>query len=115
MTRSLPLAACLSVIGAIGLSACNQTSASAPAPVAAAAAPGVTPSSFSLPSGSGCAGEIARFRAVVDNDLATGHTTATVHARIRADLDGAASACTAGREAEAVRAVASTKSRFGYP
>lgn len=94
------------------LAACNQTTAPAPTAVAAS---GVTASSFRLPDGTGCAGEVARFRAVIDNDLATGHVARSVHGRMSAEVDRAGAACGAGRDAEASRLVASTRARFGYP
>jgi hypothetical protein len=97
---------------ALVVAACTQTAAPPPAP--AASASGVTPLGFALPPGSGCAGEVSRYRAVMDNDLATGHVAKAVHARITAEIDHAASACGAGRDAEAVRMIAATKARFGY-
>jgi hypothetical protein len=95
---------------------CNQTASPPPpaAPVASAAA-GVTPSTFRLPEGSGCAGEVARYRAVMANDLETGHVTRSVHDRVVAEIDRAAGACSAGRDAEAVRMIHATKAKFGYP
>lgn len=97
------------------LAACNQTAAPPPAAPQVAAAPGVTPSSFRLPEGSGCAGAVSRFRAIIDNDLATGHVAARVHAGMVADLNEASAACAAGRDAEAQRMVAAIRSRNGYP
>ena len=97
---------------AVLLAACTQTAAPPPAP--AISVSGVTPSTFALPSGSGCAGEVQRYRAVMDNDLATGHVGKTVHAKVSAEIDEAASACAAGRDAEAVRMIAATKARYGY-
>jgi hypothetical protein len=95
---------------------CNQTASPPPpaAPVASAAA-GVTPSTFRLPEGSGCAGEVARYRAVMANDLETGHVTRSVHDRVVAEIDRAGSICSAGRDAEAVRMIHATKAKFGYP
>ena len=96
---------------------CTQTAGPlpAPAPVTPTAAAGVTPSTFRLPEGSGCTGEVGRYRAVMANDLETGHVTRAVHDRVVAELDRAASACSAGRDAEAVRMVHATKAKFGYP
>ncbi|HEX8665968.1 MAG TPA: hypothetical protein VF744_18285 [Beijerinckiaceae bacterium] len=94
------------------LAACTQTAAPPPAP--AASVSGVTPSTFALPSGNGCAGEIQRYRAVMDNDLATGHVGKSVHAKVLSEVDEAATACAAGRDAEAVRMIAATKARHGY-
>lgn len=110
--RRLPIAAALLLAGAMG--AC-QTASAPPAPPPSSAPPGVTPSTFRMPAGSGCAGDVARFRAVMDNDLAVGHTVASVHARVTEEIDRAGAACAAGRDAEAVRMIAATKARFGYP
>ncbi len=110
MSRPL-LAACI----ALALAACNATTASAPpAPPPSSAPVGVTPSSFSLPAGSGCAGEVARFQAVMDNDLATGHTTKPVYDRVTAEISTARATCAGGNDAGAVRQIAATKSKFGY-
>lgn len=106
MTRPL-LAAAL----AAALAGCSQTGAPEPG---AATAPGVTPSNVSMPDRSGCAGEIARYRAVMDNDLSTGHVNKAVYDRVSADLERASAACSAGRDGEAVRLVAATRSRYGY-
>ena len=48
------------------------------------------------------------------NDLATGHVNKAVHARVSAEIDGAAAACAAGRDAEARRMIHATKLRHGY-
>ncbi len=96
---------------ALSLAACNQTASPGPA----APASGVTAASFQLPAGAGCSGEVARFRAVMDNDLATGHVARSVHGRVTGEIDRAAAACSAGRDAEAVRMIAATKARYGYP
>jgi hypothetical protein len=100
----------------LGLSACNQTS---PAPVTPPAqqisSSFVTPAGFKLPEGQGCSGDIARFRAVQDNDLQTGHVNKSVYDRIKVEVDQAAVQCSAGNDGGARSALAGTKSRFGYP
>jgi hypothetical protein len=93
---------------ALPLAACNQT-----APPAANSA-NVTPSGFRMPEGAGCQGEVARYKAVMDNDLAMGHVNQSVHARVAREIDQAAAACAAGRDAEAQRMIRATKSRYGY-
>ncbi len=98
----------------LALAACTQTAAPV-ATIAPAPGSGATSAAFRLPDGAGCAGEVARFRAVIDNDLATGHVARSVHGRMAAEVDGAGAACSAGRDAEAARLIASTKGRFGYP
>jgi len=104
---------------AMSLAGCNQTQTAAPAPSAPAPAPSsaslVTPPGFKLPEGQGCSGEIARFRAVQDNDLATGHVNQRVHDQIKGEIDQAAAVCGAGNDAGARGALAATKRRYGYP
>ncbi len=98
----------LPALAALLLAACNQTGA--PAPQAALGSPSVAPPA----GGAGCAGEIARFREVIDDDRRTGNVAASVHARLSAEVDRAAGACAAGREPDAVRQLAAAKARFGY-
>ena len=63
---------------------------------------------------SGCAGAIAQFRAVIDNDVKIGHLNKSVHSRIQPNLGGVEATCRTGRDAEAMRALAALKGRFGY-
>jgi hypothetical protein len=102
-------ALCLTGFVALPLAACNQT-ASAPAPAGA----GVTPSGFRMPEGSGCKGEVDRYRAVMSNDLAMGHVNQSVYGRVDREIGQAEAACAAGRDAEAVRMLNATKARHGY-
>jgi|SRR3712207_8580365 hypothetical protein len=95
----------LLLTGALVLAACNQT-ALAPAP----ASTGVMAGN----SSTGCKGEIDRYRAVMSNDLAMGHVNQSVYTRVDRELAQAEGACTAGREAEALRMVNATKARHGY-
>jgi hypothetical protein len=104
---------CAVVVAALLLTAC-QTASAPPAPPPSSAPVGVTPNTFAMPSGSGCAGEVARFQAVMDNDLATGHTTKGVHERVSAEIAQARSTCQAGQDGQAVAQLNATKSRFGY-
>lgn len=96
------------------LSACNSQQRPQivpPGPPASA----VTPSDFKLPEGSGCAGAIARWRAIQDNDHATGHVNQTVYAQIQGEIAEAERACSAGEDARAVSLVRASKARHGYP
>lgn len=106
-------AALLAASAALVLAACQST---APRPVAQPASPTyVTQPGFRLPEGGGCAGDLARFRAVIDNDLATGHVNREVYGRVIADLGGPEAACAAGRAGEAAAGLRAVKSRYGYP
>jgi hypothetical protein len=86
-----------------------------PAPSPEQAATGVTPNTFRMPTGSGCSGEVERFQAVIDNDLATGHTTKGVHTRVSSEISTARASCTAGNDGGAIGQIRATKARFGYP
>ena len=96
---------------ALPLAACNQT---ASGPASAPSSASVTPSSFRLPEGSGCQGEIARYRAVMSNDLAMGHVNQSVYNRVNGEIGKAEAACAAGRDGEAQRMLHATKARHGY-
>jgi hypothetical protein len=75
----------------------------------------VTPAGFKLPEGSGCSGSIARYRAIMDNDLAMGHVNQGVYNQIHNEIGEAESACSAGQEARALALVHASKARHGYP
>lgn len=98
------------LLASLALGACTQTAA-APPP---GAIPGVTPNTFHMPAGGGCSGDIARFQAVLKNDVGTGNVAQSVYDRAEPDLNRASAACSAGRDGEARSILASTKSRFGY-
>lgn len=101
---------------ALGLSlAACQTAGPPPAPPPESAPTGVTPNTFRMPAGAGCTGEVERFQAIIDNDLATGHTTKGVHDRVTAEITRARASCAAGNDAGATAQVRATRSKFGYP
>lgn len=97
-----------------GLAACNQTAPPAPAaddqPVSRLGPPG-----FKLPDGAGCTGAVNKFRAQMDYDLKTGHTTKGVFDTVNKDIDAAAALCAAGNDGAARSAIAASRSRHGYP
>jgi hypothetical protein len=106
------------LVALLALGACQTAAPPAPAPAAAKEEPrGVvpTPNSFRMPQGTGCSGDIARFRAIQANDLETGHTTRTVYNEIEAEMKKAEALCAAGNSGAASAHVRGTKSRFGYP
>lgn len=99
-----------------GLAACNTPAPQAPSQASYQSLPaGVSPSNFRLPDQPGCQGDVARFQSIIDNDLATGHTTQKVRDTVTADLARAQKACDAGRSAEASSIVSATRKKFGYP
>ena len=75
----------------------------------------VTPPSFQMPEGSGCGGDIARYRAVQENDLAMGHVAKSVYAQIKREIEAAEKICSAGQDAKASAMIHASQARHGYP
>lgn len=70
---------------------------------------------FQMPGGSGCAGVVARYRAVQDNDLAMGHVAKSVYAQIQREIEAAEKVCAAGQDAKATAMIRASEARHGYP
>jgi hypothetical protein len=105
----------LALLTALALAACNS---SGPPPGPPPPAPGsllVAPSNFQMPQGGGCAGEVARYKAVQDDDLAMGQIAQSVYDQIRSEIAAAAQACSAGHDEEARSMVLASRKRHGYP
>ncbi len=106
----------LFVVLLAALSACNSSRPPEPAPNAQGpASHSVTPPDFKLPEGSGCGGAIARYRAIIENDLSMGHVDKSVYAQIQQEIGEAESACSGGQEARALSLLRASKARHGYP
>lgn len=75
----------------------------------------ITPAGFRLPEGTGCSADVARFRAIMKNDIETGHTTKAVFDQIEAEMRTADAMCAAGNAGGASAHVRATRARFGYP
>ena len=99
----------------LALAGCNSASPPPTARVVVFGNPAITPPGFKMPEGGGCSGDIARYRAVMDNDKRGGQVNDAVFTTIQTEVNGAASACSAGREAEASALVRASKARHGYP
>ena len=74
----------------------------------------VTPPDFRMPGGSGCSGEIARYRAVQENDHASGNVAKSVYNQIKREIAAAEKFCAAGNEAKATAIVHASEARHGY-
>lgn len=61
-----------------------------------------------------CAGAIAEFETIITSDAETGNLNKSVFRRVVAELNPLKVACAAGHEAEATRALATVKARYGY-
>jgi hypothetical protein len=103
---------------ALFLAGCNANRAPPVVELAPPATPAyvrVTPPETHGPEGGGCAGDIARFRAIQDNDLATGHVDKGVYAQVQAEVAEADRACKAGDSLRAEGLLRATKAKHGYP
>ena len=71
-----------------------------------------------LPGASSAAGRcttaIGDFEAIITSDAETGNLNKGVHRRIVSELAAIKASCSAGRDAEASRALAAVKARHGY-
>ena len=101
------------LLATLALGACQTTTPVAEAPVPRGVT--ITPANFSLPTGAGCSGDVARFRAIMKNDMETGHTTKPVFDLIESEMKKADAMCASGNAGGASAHVRATKSRFGYP
>jgi len=100
---------------ALVLAACNEAG---PAPEAAPPEPAttdVTPQDFKMPGGEGCAGDVARYRAIIGNDLSMGHVVKSVYNQIVKEIAEADAQCSAGHEAQARASIIASRKRHGYP
>jgi hypothetical protein len=108
----------MTVFAALALAACNS---SAPAPEASATeadttgSVAVTPADFQMPEGEGCAGDIARYRAVTDNDHSMGHVAQSVYNKIEKEIAEAEQQCSDGHDAQARATILASRKRHGYP
>ena len=75
----------------------------------------MTPQNFQLPEGGDCHAEIARYRAIQDNDLSMGHVAQSVYNQIKREIGSAEGVCSAGHDAEAKAMIVASKKRHGYP
>ncbi len=74
-----------------------------------------TPQGFKLPDGSGCSGDVARWQAIQDNDYRGGNIGLPVYHAIQREIAQAASACSAGHDAQASAMIHASRARHGYP
>jgi hypothetical protein len=79
------------------------------ASVALAETPG-----FEMPGGAGCAGEIARYRAVQENDHASGNVAKSVYIQIQREIAAAEKLCAAGQDGKATAMIRASQARHGY-
>ena len=107
--------ALLAALAALTLAGCNSAGMAPAAPPPAPGSLVVAPSNFQMPQGTGCAADVARYRAVQDDDLAMGQIAQSVYDQVHKEIVEAAQACSAGRDAEARAMILASRKRHGYP
>ncbi len=105
----------LVAFAALALAACNDPAAAPQAAAPPPASTDVTPQNFQMPQGEGCAGDIARYRAIQNNDLAMGHVAQSVYNQIKKEIAVAEDQCSEGHEAQARATILASRKRHGYP
>lgn len=100
---------------ALALASCNASPQPPVASAPAQATTNITPSTFHMPEGAGCSGDVARWNAIQQNDLQMGHVNKSVYDQIQSEIANASAACQAGRSAEASAMVRASRARHGYP
>jgi len=68
-----------------------------------------------MAAGEGCAGVIARYRAVSDSDGASGNLARSVYNLVKKEIAAADAECAAGQDAQARAAIIESRRRHGYP
>jgi hypothetical protein len=68
-----------------------------------------------LPEGGSCAGDIARYRAIQEQDIKMGHVAKSVYNKIKAEIAAAEAECNNGHEAHARAMIVTSKKKHGYP
>ncbi len=68
-----------------------------------------------LPEGGSCAGDIARYRAIQEQDIKMGHVAKSVYNKIKVEIAAAEAECNAGHEAHARAMIVTSKKKHGYP
>jgi hypothetical protein len=101
-------------LAALMLAACN---AAAPPEVDASTTGSllVAQQDAQLPEGGTCAGDIARYRAIQEQDIKMGHVAKSVYNKIKAEIAAAEAECSLGHEAHARAMILESKKRHGYP
>ncbi|WP_034993437.1 hypothetical protein [Beijerinckia mobilis] len=102
-----------SLLLAVSLAACNQTTAANAPQVAAAAAPSV-PQRPDLPPDASCTKAFDRYQNVLKADVTTGNVEQKVFDQIQTELAKAGAACAAGRDGEAMALIRSSQAKHGY-
>ena len=109
--KPLALSVLAALLFAAGAASAASLQVDAPATGSVVVAQQDTP----LPEGGSCAGDIARYRAIQEQDIKMGHVAKSVYNKIKAEIDAAEVECNNGHEAHARAMIVASKKRHGYP
>ncbi len=112
LTLNLELA--LLCLAAGLLSGCDQTTGSSNVPVASVSAQTPAPINPGLPEGASCTAAYMRYQTVLKADVDTGNVEQPVYDQIQKELARASSACSAGRDSEALSVIKASEAKHGY-
>ena len=99
-------------LAALLLAGCNTTQTAMNAPPGTAV---VAQSNLTMPGGSECAADIARYRALQKSELATGNVAQSVYNQMKNETAAAERVCAAGKDSEAREMITASRKRHGYP
>ena len=105
----------LIALAALLFGGCNEMAAAPQAGAPAPASSDVVAQNFLMASAEGCAGDVARYRAVTDSDGASGNLARSVYNQVKKEIAAADAECAAGHDAQARAAIVESRKRHGYP
>ncbi len=100
---------------ALLLAACNASAQPQQTDPSAAGSLTVAQQGTPLPEGGSCSGDIARYRAIQEQDIKMGHVAKSVYNKIKAEIAAAEVECNSGHEARARQMILVSKKKHGYP
>lgn len=103
------------MLAAVLVSGCDQTMGSSNMPVASVPAqPERAPVNPGLPEGAPCTAAYVRYQTVLKADVDTGNVEQPVYDQIQKELTRALSACSDGRDSEALSVIKASEAKHGY-
>ena len=102
-------------LAALLFAACNASAQPPQIDASAAGSLMVAQQDAPLPEGGSCARDIARYRAIQEQDIKMGHVAKSVYNKIKVEIAAAEVECNNGHEAHARQMILVSKKKHGYP
>lgn len=102
-------------LAALLLAARHATAQPPPIDPSAAGSLMVAQQDTPLSEGGSCSGDIARYRAIQEQDIKMGHVAKSVYNKIKGEIAAAEVECNNGHEAHARQMILVSKKKHGYP